>query len=49
MNRHGIMVVRGQDGRDRWLLVWKGSIRWGWSAPKWLSPVSWLWKRSGGL
>ena len=36
-----IQIVPSVDHRDRWLLVKRGTIEDAWSAPRWLSPVSW--------
>lgn len=40
--KHGIQVVPSTTRRDRWLVVWGGTIRWAGYAPKWLSLISWL-------
>jgi hypothetical protein len=42
VKRTFIQVAPSADRRDRWLIGWGGTIRWAWSMPKWLSPVSWL-------
>lgn len=41
-----LQIVPATNGRDRWLLVRGNGIIKAWSAPKWLSLRSWLWKRS---
>lgn len=32
-----IEIVESVDGRDRWVAGTGNSIRWAWSAPRWLS------------
>ena len=43
--KYRLQVVSSTDGRDRWLLVKGNGIERAWSAPKWLSLRSWLWRR----
>lgn len=35
-----LQVVPSVSGHDRWLFVWKNTIRWAWDAPRWMSFVS---------
>jgi hypothetical protein len=46
LKRAFIQVVSSTDGRDRWLVGWNNTIRWAWSAPRFMSVQSWLWRRS---
>ena len=32
-----LQCFHSADGRDRWLFVWRNTIRAAWSAPRWLS------------
>lgn len=43
--KYKLQIASSTDGRDRWLLVKGNGIIRAWSAPKWLSLRSWLWKR----
>ena len=45
LRRAFIQVVSSTDGRDRWLVGWHNTIRWAWSAPKWISYQSWRYRR----
>jgi hypothetical protein len=45
LRRAFIQVVSSTDGKDRWLVGWDNTIRWAWSAPKWISYQSWRYRR----
>lgn len=35
-----LRIVPSVDGRDRWMAGTGNTIRWAWSAPKWMSYAS---------
>lgn len=44
LGRYRLQIFHGVGGRDRWLWVYRNTIVWAWSAPRWMS-----WTQDNGL